>query len=223
MIIKPRIHYKTIGCGGIALSMAACSLLSGDIQETNELGEWVVAKPQTFRYKSYVADETETIKGLEAIVAKKQRYYDDCLQGKVRSGYIGGKSVEYTETCSKDYDNRELHRFYTRPTLTLNEALKRLSIAKRIVANDYTVSYAAKAVVWRGISKELSKSEEKIKDREYWCLNPSLPKNEIDDWKKLLGRSFGTDEDSSDPDTKMYERLQKRICEFAWRKPSGTN
>lgn len=201
--------------------MAACSMLSGDIQESNELGEWVVAKPQTFRYKSYVADETETIKGLASIVEKKQKYYYDCLQGKVRDRYEGGDRLEYTETCSKDYVNREWHEFSSGSNLTLNEALKRLSIAKRIVADDYTVSYAAKAVVWRGISKELSKSEEKIKDREYWCLNPSLPKNEIDDWKKLLERSFSTDEGSSDPDTKMYSRLHKRICEFAWRKSSG--
>jgi hypothetical protein len=221
MDIKHQSYFKTIGCGGIALCMAACSMLSGDIQESNELGEWVVAKPQTFRYKSYVADETETIKGLASIVEKKQKYYYDCLQGKVRDRYEGGDRLEYTETCSKDYVNREWHEFSSGSNLTLNEALKRLSIAKRIVANDYTVSYAAKAVVWRGISKELSKSEEKIKDREYWCLNPSLPKNEIDDWKKLLERSFGTHEDSSDPDTKMYARLHKRICEFAWRKSSG--
>ena len=221
MIIKPRICYKTIGCGGIALSIAACSMLTGDIQETNELGEWVVAKPQTFRYKSYVADETETIKGLEGIAEKKQRYYYDCLQGKVRERYERGERLEYTETCSKDYVNREWHEFSSGSNLSLNETLKRLSIAKKLIANDSAVADAAKAVVWRGIRKEISKSEEKIKDWEYWCLNPSLDKDDKNDWKKLLMRSFGPDEVSSDPDTKMYERLHKRICEFAWRKPSS--
>jgi len=221
MDIKHQSHYKTIGCVGVALCMAACSMLSGDIQESNELGEWVVAKPQTFRYKSYVADETETIKGLASIVEKKQKYYYDCLQGKVRDRYEGGDRLEYTETCSKDYVNREWHEFSSGSNLTLNEALKRLSIAKRLITNNSSVADAAKAVVWRGIRKEISKSEEKIKDWEYWCLNPSLDKDDKNDWEKLLERSFGAEANSSDPDTKMYARLHKRICEFAWRKPSS--
>jgi hypothetical protein len=210
----------------VSASVAACSLLSGDIKESNELGEWVVAKPQTFRYKTYPLGRTETIQGLTDIVNKKHKYYKECLQGKVRSGYkkIYGSGadydfepIEYTENCSKDFVNREQVDISEDGDLTLSAAEKRLSTARALLRNNSAIKYAIKGVVWRGISKEIGKEEEKINNREYWCLNPTLSDSDKRQWMSFLVRLESSQENSSDPDTKMHERLHERICEVAWK------
>jgi hypothetical protein len=63
---------KALIVGALAVLVNACSLLSGEIKESNELGEWVVAKPQTFMYKSYSLNETESLPALTRIVAKSR-------------------------------------------------------------------------------------------------------------------------------------------------------
>ena len=217
---------KALMVGALAVLVNACSLLSGDIKESNELGEWVVAKPQTFMYKSYSLDETESILWLTRIVAKKQKYYEECLQGKVRRGYqwTYGEGVEqdldpieYTEPCSRDYVNRGRHDLSEGRDLTLSEAETKLLMARKLLGNSNSINNAVKGVVWRGISKEIGKGEEKIKDREHWCFNPALSASDKQQWISLLRRVASSQEDGNDPDAKMYQRLHKRICEIAWK------
>jgi hypothetical protein len=211
----------------IQICLCACNIFSGDIKESNELGEWVVAKPQTARFKKYVLDETESIAGLEEIVKEKEKYYMECLNGKERTSFMpaGGdgdwnfKEEQYTETCSKDLVNRERFSYSAGSQLTLTEAQNRLLLARKLLSNNTALDEAVKGVVWRGLRKEIGKEEEKISDWEYWCLNPSLSSGLKKEWKKLLSRNFVLEEDPSNPDAKMYARLHERICSMAWSTP----
>jgi hypothetical protein len=212
--------------GVLAVLINACSLLSGDLKESNELGEWVVAKPQTFMYKSYSLGEAESIPSLTRIVAKKQKYYQECLQGKVRSGYPlsyahGGEKnfgpIEYTESCSRDYVNMDQYDLSEGHNLTLSEAETKLLMARKLLGINNSTNNVVKGVVWRGIRKEIGKGEEKIKGWEYWCFNPALSEPDKRQWISLLSRAAPRQENGNDPDAKMYQRLHNRICKIAWK------
>jgi hypothetical protein len=153
---------KALIVGALAVLVNACSLLSGDIKESNELGEWVVAKPQTFMYKSYSLNETESLPALTRIVAKKQKYYGECLRGKVRSGYDwaygkGGTQttfpIEYTESCSRDYVNRGRHDLTEGRDLTLSEAEAKLEVARRLLGSSNSTKKPSKGLFGEELAK----------------------------------------------------------------------
>lgn len=211
-----------LGITAALLGLTACSIFSSDIKESNELGEWVVANTSTIRFKSYSPEEAETVAGLESMIKRKEEYRLNCLsQDPVFSSkdFLGQPTTKVRD-CS--WPALKLDKFFYYSTdndWDLEETHKRLDLAKTLWAKHPSLDQVVKGVVWRGIKKEIGKQDEKINDWDYWCLNPELPKNSHDGWKKLLEKSFPKEIASSNPDDLMYGRLHDRICQYAWNKP----
>lgn len=210
---------RALAIGASTVSIAACSLITGDIKESNELGEWVVAKPQTFRYKAYVPAKAETVSGLQELMTDKIDAREKCLAHPVKwETDLLGNQVEQKRDCTWEGLKADNWFYYvTDNDWTAEETKARLEMAKRLWNDISDKKLVAKGVVWRGLKKEVGKQEMAIKDREDWCLNPSIKESDQRDWKVLLERLLGSQEVTSNPDAKMYERLQKRICEAAWK------
>jgi len=202
----------------LSMTLASCSLFSGDIRESNELGEWVLAKSQTFRYQSLRPEQLETIEGLEQLVRDKEIARNECLARPVIAEFgINNLIYEQSRDCSWEaLKSESFFGYVTGNQWTAEEARVRLALARKLWRQTPNPKLVAKKVVWRGIRKDLGKNEEAIKDMESWCLNPSFNSEQQRNWKRLLERIFGSSDSSSDPDTKMYERLNSRICKVAW-------
>jgi hypothetical protein len=209
-----------LGITATVFVLTACSIFSSDIKESNELGEWVVAKTSTIRFKSYSPEETETVPGLESILKRKEDYRLDCLKNPtVYKSDLLGSEVAIIRDCSWPELKLDSDFYYsTDNDWDLKESSERLVLAKSLWAKYPSLDQVVKGVVWRGIRKELGKQEEKINDWNYWCLKPGLPKDDHDGWKRVLEKSFPMKNASSNPDDQMYGRLHERICQYAWNK-----
>lgn len=210
-----------LGITAVLLGLTACSFFSSDIKESNELGEWVVAKTSTIRFKSYLPEQTETVAGLESLIKRKVEFRLNCLKNPtIFSSDLLGRPVTITRDCSWPELKLDKYFYYsTDNDWDLEETNKRLSMAKSLWAKYSSLNQVAKGVVWRGVKKQHGKQEEKIDDWVYWCLKPGLPKDDHDGWEKLLEKSFPVENISSNPDDQMYGRLHDRICQYAWNNP----